>query len=97
MLDIEAIRRYSPAPDLLRGRVIAITGAGDGIGRALALGAARCGAQLVLMGRNVRRLEALEAEIAALWPAGAAGREASIAPSISRRPWQAITTGWPRP
>ncbi len=80
MLDIEAIRRDSPAPDLLRGRVIAITGAGDGIGRALALGAARCGAQLVLMGRNVPRLEALEAEIAALWPEGAADREASIAP-----------------
>jgi len=32
MLDETAIRRYSPPPELLRGRVIAITGASDGIG-----------------------------------------------------------------
>jgi NAD(P)-dependent dehydrogenase (short-subunit alcohol dehydrogenase family) len=80
MVDADAIRRYVPPPDLLRGRVIAITGAGDGIGRALALNAARLGAQVVLVGRNVRRLEALEAEIAALESAGASKPEASIAP-----------------
>ena len=80
MVDAEEIRRYVPPPDLLRGRVIAITGAGDGIGRALALSAARLGAQLVLVGRTVRRLEAVEAEIAALASAPASSCEASIAP-----------------
>lgn len=60
--------------------MIAITGAGDGIGRALAVGAARLGAQVVLIGRNVRRLEAVEAEIAALGAQGDPNREASIAP-----------------
>jgi NAD(P)-dependent dehydrogenase (short-subunit alcohol dehydrogenase family) len=80
MVDADEIRRYAPPPDLLRGRVIAITGAGDGIGRALALRAALLGAQVVLVGRNVRRLEAVEAEIAALEPAGAPKPEASIAP-----------------
>jgi NAD(P)-dependent dehydrogenase (short-subunit alcohol dehydrogenase family) len=80
MVDAEEIRRYVPPPEILRGRVIAITGAGDGIGRALALSVARLGAQVVLVGRTVRRLEAVEAEIAALESAGAPQREASIAP-----------------
>jgi NAD(P)-dependent dehydrogenase (short-subunit alcohol dehydrogenase family) len=80
MLNIEEVRRYSPPPELLLGRVIAITGAGDGIGRALAVDAARLGAQVVLIGRNVPRLEAVEAEIAALEVAKATDREASIAP-----------------
>ena len=80
VLDSAEIRRYVPPADLLRGRVIAITGAGDGIGRALAVGAARLGAQLVLIGRTVRRLESVEAEIAALPSAATHGTEASIAP-----------------
>jgi NAD(P)-dependent dehydrogenase (short-subunit alcohol dehydrogenase family) len=80
MLDAGEIRSYEPPPELLRGRVVAITGAGDGIGRALALGAARVGAQVVLVGRNVRRLEAVEAEISALGSAVAPRAEASIAP-----------------
>ena len=59
-------QRYQAAPDELRGRVIAITGAGDGIGRAVALAAAAHGAELVLIGRTVRKLEAVHAQIAAL-------------------------------
>ncbi|MEO8309218.1 MAG: YciK family oxidoreductase [Pseudomonadota bacterium] len=47
----------------LAGKVIAITGATGGIGRAVALAAARDGAQLVLMGRNVLKLQGLRAEI----------------------------------
>jgi NAD(P)-dependent dehydrogenase (short-subunit alcohol dehydrogenase family) len=47
----------------LAGRVIAITGATGGIGRAVALAAAREGAQLVLSGRNVLKLQGLHAEI----------------------------------
>jgi NAD(P)-dependent dehydrogenase (short-subunit alcohol dehydrogenase family) len=68
-------QHYQPPPDLLRGRVIAITGAGDGIGRAVALAAAAHGAELVLIGRSVNKLEAVHAQIAALKQA-----EASIAP-----------------
>ena len=80
MLSEAEIRLYTPPADLLRGRVIAITGAGKGIGRALALSAARLGAQVVLIGRTVRHLEAVEAEIAASGAGGAAAPEASIAP-----------------
>ena len=80
MPDAAAIRLFTPPAGLLRGRVIAITGAGDGIGRALALGAARLGAQLVLIGRTVRRLESVHAEIAALGTGEAPAAEASIAP-----------------
>ncbi len=66
---------YQAPADALRGRVIAITGAGDGIGQAVALAAATHGAELVLIGRSVSKLEAVHAQIAALNKA-----EASIAP-----------------
>ena len=49
---------YSPAPEALAGRAVLVTGAGDGLGRSVALGAARCGADVVLLGRTVRKLEA---------------------------------------
>ena len=68
-------RRFEPAPDALHGRIIAITGAGDGIGRALALSAAAYGAEVVLIGRTVSKLEEVHSRIAALKRA-----EASIAP-----------------
>jgi len=65
----------------LQGRVIAITGPTAGIGRALALECARRGAEVVLIGRNVKKLEGVHAEIAALRTAsGAATPEAVIAP-----------------
>jgi len=71
----DTYRRFEPASDALAGRVIAITGAGDGIGRALALAAAGCGAEVILIGRTVSKLEKVHAQIAALGRA-----EASIAP-----------------
>lgn len=46
------------AADALQGRVILITGAGDGLGRATAIEAARCGATVILLGRTVKKLEA---------------------------------------
>lgn len=49
----------------LSGRVILITGASSGIGRALAVAAAAQGAQVVLCGRNVARLEAVHDAIVA--------------------------------
>jgi len=50
---------YLPAPDLLRGRVILVTGAGQGIGRTAALAFAAHGATVVLQGRRPRKLEAV--------------------------------------
>ncbi len=67
-------RRHVAAPAELAGRVIAITGAGDGIGRAVALACAAHQAQVVLIGRNPRKLETLHTEISA-----SGAPEASIA------------------
>jgi NAD(P)-dependent dehydrogenase (short-subunit alcohol dehydrogenase family) len=53
-------------PDLLSGRVILITGAGSGLGRALAIECARAGAAVILSGRNLPKLERVYDEIAAL-------------------------------
>jgi NAD(P)-dependent dehydrogenase (short-subunit alcohol dehydrogenase family) len=48
---------YLAATDLLCDRVILITGAGDGIGRAVARCFAQHGASVVLLGRTVKKLE----------------------------------------
>lgn len=48
---------YDPRSDLLRGRVIAVTGAGDGIGRVAACTFARFGADVLLIGRTRQKLE----------------------------------------
>jgi NAD(P)-dependent dehydrogenase (short-subunit alcohol dehydrogenase family) len=70
-----AAQQFEARTDALHGRVIAITGAGEGIGRALALKAAAHGARLVLIGRTVAKLEQVHRRIAELnLP------EASIAP-----------------
>lgn len=56
-------RSYHAPADLLRDRVALITGASDGIGRSVAKAAAAHGAQVVLHGRNVKRLETVYDEI----------------------------------
>src|SRR5699024_1369101 len=50
---------YDPPQDFLKSRVILVTGAAEGIGRALALQAAAHGATVVLLDRKVRELEQL--------------------------------------
>jgi len=71
---------YAPAERLLRERVILVTGAGGGVGSAAALACARLGATVVLLGRNVKKLEkvydAIEATGApkpAIYPMNLAG------------------------
>jgi NAD(P)-dependent dehydrogenase (short-subunit alcohol dehydrogenase family) len=56
-------RAHNARADELGGRVIAITGASSGIGRAVALACARVGATVILVGRNSRKLEAVHTEI----------------------------------
>jgi len=64
MWNPEDIREYQAPTDLLKGRVIAITGAGTGLGRAVAFSAAQRGAQVVLIGRNLKQLELVHTAIA---------------------------------
>lgn len=56
-------RNYAYPGDLLHDRIILISGASAGIGRALALHAAAHGAQIILHGRNVGKLEEVYDEI----------------------------------
>jgi len=56
---------YRPAPDLLRDRVVLVTGAGGGIGGAVAMACARHGAQVILHDRSARLLEKIYDAIAA--------------------------------
>ena len=58
-------RTHHARPDELAGRVIAVTGASSGIGRAVALACARHGATVILVGRNARKLETVHGEIEA--------------------------------
>jgi NAD(P)-dependent dehydrogenase (short-subunit alcohol dehydrogenase family) len=57
---------YTPSPDLLAGRVILVTGAGQGLGQAAAIAFARHGASVILHGRAVPKLEAVYDAIEAL-------------------------------
>ena len=55
-----------PSPFSLEDRVAIVTGSGQGIGRAIALGMARAGAHLVIAERRQESAEAVAAEVRAL-------------------------------
>lgn len=56
-------RAHRAQPAELTGRVIVVTGAGRGIGRAVALACAAHGAEVILTGRTVAKLEIVYDEI----------------------------------
>lgn len=63
MQTLTVSENYQPRGDLLRGKTILVTGAGDGIGRAAALSYAQHGATIILLGRTGSKLEAVYDEI----------------------------------
>ncbi len=70
---------FAAEPGLLDGRVILITGAGSGLGRALSLACASAGAAIILAGRNAAKLEQIYDEIAAMGAARPAIAELDLA------------------
>ncbi|MFQ6370504.1 YciK family oxidoreductase [Shewanella sp. YIC-542] len=56
---------YQAKKDLLQHKIILVTGAGDGIGRAAAISYANHGATVILLGRTQAKLEAVYDEIMA--------------------------------
>ncbi|HLA70805.1 MAG TPA: YciK family oxidoreductase [Steroidobacteraceae bacterium] len=68
-------RAHTPGRAEFKGRAIMVTGAGAGLGRAVSLALAAAGAAVILLGRTVRKLEAVHAEIEKL-----GAPEASIVP-----------------
>lgn len=56
---------YKPRPDLLADRVIMVTGAAEGVGRAVARACAKHGATVILSGFDEARLETIYDEIGA--------------------------------
>lgn len=73
---------YQAPADLLAGKTIVVTGAGDGIGRAAAISFAAHGASVILLGKTIAKLEAVYDEIeqagypqAAIYPIDFAGAQ----------------------
>ena len=57
------MQNYQAPADLLKDRIIMVTGAGSGIGRAAAIAYAAHGATVILVGRTVSKLESVYDEI----------------------------------
>ena len=53
------MQEYSPSPNLFNYLIILVTGAGDGIGAIAAKTFAQYGATVILLGRTIRKLEAI--------------------------------------
>jgi NAD(P)-dependent dehydrogenase (short-subunit alcohol dehydrogenase family) len=60
---IDRLCEYDAAPDLLKGRIVLVTGAAAGIGRAVVLSYAKHAATVIMLDRQRRKLEILYDEI----------------------------------
>ncbi len=69
------MQNFQAKPNELAGKTILVTGAGDGIGRQAALSFAKYGATVILLGKTVKKLEAVYDEILA-----SGGSEPAIVP-----------------
>ena len=65
MPTIEKIPAYEPPAGVMNDRVVLVTGAGDGIGRAVSIALGKAGATVILLGRTVNKLEKVYDEILA--------------------------------
>lgn len=63
---MDKVSTYQAPPKLLEGKVILITGAGQGIGKEVALSYAAHGASVILLGRNEKKLASVYDAIEAL-------------------------------
>lgn len=82
----ETITDYQAPADLLKDKIILVTGAGDGIGRVAAKTYAAHGATVILLGRTVPKLEAVYDEIEA-----AGGAKPAILPvDLSGVKWEEL-------
>lgn len=85
------MHNYPIHPTSLAGKVILVTGAGDGIGKQAALTFASAGASVILLGRTVKKLEAVYDQIVS-----AGGPEPAIVPldmkGASKTHYQAMCT-----
>jgi len=63
---MQNLKHYQAVPDSLKDRIILITGTTDGIGKALAITAAKLGAQIIAHGRSQKKLEAVDDLVTAM-------------------------------
>ena len=103
MLSNAEIAAYQAPETLLAGRVILVTGAGDGIGKTAALHCAKHGATVILAGRTVAKLEQVYDSIVAeggaepvIYPIDLEGASSDDYNSFSATSWTsslAVSTG----